>query len=238
MIAFLTGLAAGAAHVVTGPDHLAALAPLALDRPKRAAALGFRWGLGHGTGVVALGGLGVATKTWAADWWQGWFSGGLDVQTVSAVAECLVGGLLIVVGLWSLRAASRLVVHEHPHGHQRARAKHHHRHLHVHVGKTAHDSDKAHRNHNHAAMFVGMLHGAAGTGHVLGVVPSLAMPPAVAIAYLGAYLFGAIFAMTAFGGVVGRISALGGPVAIRRVMYGAAALSMGLGVVWLARSWP
>mgnify|MGYP003315356662 CR=1 FL=1 len=46
MLTILSGLVAGAAHVVTGPDHLAALAPIAVQEPARAAKLGFRWGLG------------------------------------------------------------------------------------------------------------------------------------------------------------------------------------------------
>jgi hypothetical protein len=48
MMALLTGLFAGALHVLAGPDHLVALAPIAADKPRRALSLGLRWGLGHG----------------------------------------------------------------------------------------------------------------------------------------------------------------------------------------------
>ena len=72
MLTILSGLAAGAAHVVTGPDHLAALAPIAVQDPGRAARLGLRWGLGHGLGVVVLGVIGMFARTW------------IDVGAVSA----------------------------------------------------------------------------------------------------------------------------------------------------------
>ena len=44
MIVALTGIVAGIVHVLTGPDHLAAVAPLAVRRPKRAWLPGVRWG--------------------------------------------------------------------------------------------------------------------------------------------------------------------------------------------------
>ena len=59
----IQGLLAGAAHVLSGPDHLAGVAPLAADRPAATGAawparIGATWGLGHGLGVAILGVLG------------------------------------------------------------------------------------------------------------------------------------------------------------------------------------
>ena len=52
----LIGFAAGFAHVVTGPDHLAALAPFASRNGSAATwRLGLRWGLGHAAGVAVIG---------------------------------------------------------------------------------------------------------------------------------------------------------------------------------------
>ena len=56
MIAILAGLAAGGLHVFAGVDHLAALAPLAVEAPSKAGRTGGFWGLGHGLGVVIVGG--------------------------------------------------------------------------------------------------------------------------------------------------------------------------------------
>src|SRR5207247_5796494 len=56
MIAVITGFVAGIVHVWSGPDHLAAIAPLPARKPRRAWLPGARWGPGHSAGV-AVGGL-------------------------------------------------------------------------------------------------------------------------------------------------------------------------------------
>lgn len=218
MFALISGLAAGAAHVVTGPDHLAALAPIAVDRPTKAAALGLRWGLGHGLGVVLLGGLGIAAR------------GVVDVDAISAWSEFIVGFMLVAMGLWALRRASRMVIHAHGHAHDDAD----HAHLHVHASPEKHDT-AAHRGHSHAAFFVGLLHGAAGTGHLLGVLPSLALPPVQAAIYLGAYFVAAVGAMGLFGGLMGRLTRRFGLLGLRRIMYGVSTAAIGVGALWLVR---
>ena len=90
MLLIFTGLSAGALHVLSGPDHLAVVAPLVAENPSKGLQLGFRWGLGHGLGVVFLGILGMLIKGW------------VDVDSWSTMAEVLVGWLLIAVGLWSI----------------------------------------------------------------------------------------------------------------------------------------
>ena len=222
MFALLSGLAAGAAHVVTGPDHLAALAPIAVDRPMRALGLGLRWGLGHGIGVVALGGLGIGARSL------------INVDAVSAWSEFAVGFMLIAMGLWAFRRATRMVVHAHGHTHAEAGD---HAHLHVHDGGTQHDA-AAHKGHAHAAFFVGMLHGAAGTGHLLGVLPSLALPPTQAAIYLGAYFVAAVLSMGIFGALMGRVVRRFGQGALRRVMFGVSSLAVAVGAVWIVQAWP
>ena len=225
MFAFFTGLAAGAAHVVTGPDHLAALAPIAAHQPRHATRLGLRWGLGHGTGVVALGTLGLFAKQ------------SIDVEALSAWSEFAVGFVLIAVGLWALRKASQIVIHSHGHNHDGNDA-HGHSHFHMHVDHNAHSHPEAHRGHSHAAFLVGALHGAAGTGHLLGVLPSLALPPMDAALYLAAYFLSAVLAMTAFGGLMGRLSRNGQPETLRTVMYCTSTCAVVIGGAWIGMAWP
>ena len=55
MLIALTGLAAGFIHVITGPDHLAAIAPLSVNNKRSTWLIGFRWGLGHTSGVFIIG---------------------------------------------------------------------------------------------------------------------------------------------------------------------------------------
>jgi hypothetical protein len=51
MMALLIGLLADALHVLAGPGHLVALAPIAADKPRRALSFGLHWGLGYGLGI-------------------------------------------------------------------------------------------------------------------------------------------------------------------------------------------
>jgi hydrogenase/urease accessory protein HupE len=90
MIAFLAGGAAGFVHVVAGPDHLAAIAPLAADANRTAWRSGFNWGLGHTAGVLTVGALLLAFREL------------LPVEAISAWSERLVGVALIAVGAWGV----------------------------------------------------------------------------------------------------------------------------------------
>ena len=220
MLAALTGALAGALHVVVGPDHLAAIAPLALVDRRRATRVGASWGLGHGLGVALLGLLGMAIRPFVA------------LERLSAWSELAVGFLLVAIGLWALRRAARLVIHAHPHDHAGPTD---HSHLHVHGPDEARDhaAPAAHRAHTHAAVAVGMLHGAAGSGHLLGVLPSLALPPAEAAAYLVCYLLAAVGAMAGFGLLLGRVAAVAGPRVLRGLMATSGGLAVVVGLAWI-----
>jgi hypothetical protein len=112
MIAIFAGLAAGLLHVFSGPDHLAAIAPLVLsEKSPRAAgrfrveglALGLQWGFGHTAGVVLIAALMLFLKQQ------------LPLDAISAYSERLVGVSLIVVGGWGVWKASRAVITPHAH---------------------------------------------------------------------------------------------------------------------------
>lgn len=221
VLSALTGLIAGSAHVVTGPDHLAALAPLAVHDRERAVRLGATWGAGHGLAVVLLGLIGQAAR------------GVIDIEALSSWSEFLVGFLLVAMGLWALRAASKLSLHDHPHNHDGDE----HVHVHVHAPGRPHTKG-AHLGHSHAAAAVGALHGFAGGGHLFGVLPSLALPPAQAALYLVAYLLGAIAAMALFGLGVGRVAAIGGTKTVRGMMYASAIAAVVIGVWWVGSTFP
>lgn len=221
MLSLVTGFAAGCLHVVSGPDHLAALAPLALRERRAAVRTGASWGLGHGVGVAMIGGVGIGAREL------------VDVEALSAYSELFVGFLLVVIGLWAIRRSTKLVIHTHTHEHDDAD----HAHPHVHVGSVEHEHPHAHARHTHAAFGVGMLHGAAGTGHLFGVVPSLALPPMGAAIYLAAYLVAAVIAMAAFGAVIGVVARRAGDRTIGRLMVAAGGAAVAVGVVWIALGW-
>jgi len=190
MFALLTGILAGAAHVWAGPDHLAAVAPLAARRPTRAWMAGVRWGLGHSAGVALVGLLAL------------WLRDALPLAAISSWGERLVGVMLVGIGFWAIRRAMRTTIHVHEHEHDGSR----HVHLHAHHKGQTHDSDRAHR-HTHAAVGVGILHGLAGSSHFLGVLPMLAFPTNIEAAlYLSAFALGTVFSMAVFAGLIGLAS--------------------------------
>ncbi len=224
MIPLLAGVAAGALHVVAGPDHLAAVTPLAMREPLRGARTGAVWGLGHATGVIVLGAIGALANSF------------VHVQSLAAWSEFLVGIALLGIGLWALRQSQTFVVHSHAHLHEQVSSDGH-EHVHVHVRHATH-AEGAHKHHSHAAFGVGLLHGAAGTGHLLGVVPSLMLPPAQAAVYLLSYGAAAVASMSAFGLGVGHLGRRVRPGMLRALMVASGVFASGLGVFWMISGWP
>ena len=89
------GLLAGAGHALSGPDHLAAVLPIALGRGRSAALAGFSWGLGHGVGLMAVG----AAFLFARE--------ALGIEVLSGHAESLVGAVLMFTGILAISRAAR-----------------------------------------------------------------------------------------------------------------------------------
>ena len=106
MFAFFAGLAAGLLHVFSGPDHLAAVAPLAADSDRGKWRTGLQWGIGHTIGVLLIASLLLLVRE------------RLPLEAISAHSERLVGIALILVGawgFWSARGRRRAGVTMHSH---------------------------------------------------------------------------------------------------------------------------
>ena len=193
MFAVIAGLAAGLVHVLSGPDHLAAVAPLSADRDRPQWRAGLRWGLGHTAGVMVIGLLLTA------------FREVVPVDAISSYSERIVGVALLLVGTWGfLRARS-----PQPHVHPAAGA----------------------------SFGMGALHGLAGSSHLFGVLPALALPTQfAALSYLGGFGLGAVLAMTAFSALVGAVAvraAKRGMNAYRGMLYACSASALVAGGFWL-----
>jgi hypothetical protein len=137
------------------------------------------------------------------------------IDVISSWSERLVGGALIAVGFWALRAGLKIGTAPHAHGHVN--------HEHVHLQRRL--------RHAHASLLMGILHGVAGSSHFLGVLPALALPTrAAALSYIAAFGVGSIVAMTGFGAALG---AAPGPRTHRTFMLSAAAIAFAVGGAWL-----
>ena len=199
MTLVLAGFLAGFVHVLSGPDHLAAIAPYAVDGKSRAWRTGTRWGVGHAAGALAVGLLMLALRD------------ALPLDTVSAWGERLVGVALIAIGIWGVLAAQN-----------RTTRRLHAQETHV---------------HGHAALGVGTLHGVAGSAHLLGILPALALPSEFAAgSYLLLFGAGSVAAMGTFASLIGWLAgrpSMSGPRAQGAVLGFSSVVAVGIGGFWL-----
>ena len=226
MLAPLAGFIAGLHHVVTGPDHLAAVAPLAVADRAAAWRGGLSWALGHagGAGIIALVAIALREVT------------PIHAEALSGWSERLVGVVLVGIGLWGLRKTLSRRLHTHVHEHD----GHRHVHVHAHGPVDAHEpgASSTHR-HGHAALAVGTLHGMAGGSHLLGVLPALALSTSQAVLYLVAYALGTVTAMVSFTALVGLASRRAGRAGVgwmRGLMTASSLAAIAIGCYWLAAS--
>ena len=164
LISLLTGFAAGAVHVVSGADHMVAMAPSAIRKPQVALMDGLAWGVGHSAGVLILSILGILAKDL------------INIELMSSYAEFLVGISLLIVGFLAIRTSLKVNIHMHQHIHGEEKT---HKHFHFHS-----PGNKLRGSHTHAATGLGVLHGFAGASHLVAVIPALALPLFGAFAYL------------------------------------------------------
>jgi hypothetical protein len=197
MLAALTGLLLGAWHVVSGPDHLAALAPLATRGSARAPwRAGLAWGLGHASGVWLVGLLLVA------------FGSLLPLDSLGLWSERIVGAMIVGVGAWGLWQSH----HAHGHAHAHARGP---------------------------AFVIGIVHGLAGSAHLYGVLPALALGEGERIAYLTAFGLGSVLAMAGFSSLLALLVERlpGSREALRRgALRVGSIVAIVVGLAWLATS--
>ena len=215
LISVITGLLAGSIHVIGGVDHLVSMAPTAIRDPKNAIKEGVAWGLGHSAGVLLLSIVAIFFKDWS------------HLERMSSMAEVFVGLSLLIVGVIAIRAAFGLNIHTHSHSHGQNKS---HDHIHLHFR-----GSQKHNLHNHASTGLGVIHGLAGASHLLAVLPALALPPLAALAYIFAYLFGSIAAMSIFLSVI-SMAIFRAQKKLFPIMIGfAGGLSIVTGIFWLQK---
>ena len=199
MIQFISGLIASSLHVLSGPDHLAAVTPLAIESKKKAWVVGVFWGIGHLLGMLLIGGLFML------------FRDLIPVEKISMYSEQLVGIVLIGLGLWAILKVflKPAKSHKHPHYHTEPEP-HVHIHSHQHHDEFIHDHahKKLQRQTNITALGIGTLHGFAGISHFLLILPTLALPSLYdAAMYLTGFGAGTVAAMAIYAFLLGWFSA-------------------------------
>ena len=212
----LTGILAGFVHVVSGADHLIAMAPSAINNPQKALKNSFSWGLGHSSGVLLLTFLAIFIKDIT------------PLNKFSNFAEFLVGISLLIVGVFAIKSSFQLSIHSHSHKHDNGIAHHH---FHFHLNKQRNNNQ-----HSHALTGLGLLHGIAGGSHFLGILPALALPLASACFYLISYLVGSLISMNLFTCLISFTTFNASQKFIRSLIAFAGGLSFSMGLFWIQRS--
>ena len=173
----MVGFGLGLLHALDA-DHIMAVSVLSHEKPsfKRTIIQSSHWALGHGGVLLLCGvilfGLGIAIP-----------------ESLQKTAEMAVGVLLIVLGIMCFKQwrADKLTLDSHSHG----EIEHTH----------WHDISEEHKTkHKHKPVFVGMLHGLAGSAPALALIPAVANGQFLqAIVYLFLFSLGVMLAMLFFG---------------------------------------
>src|ERR687894_1910168 len=152
-VILLVSLLLGLRHA-SDPDHLAAVTTLIAsekerDRVRKAGAMGFLWGLGHGTTLVLVGLPLVLLNQYLP-------------EAVSKVAEFAIGCIIMLLAVRLLIRWRRGLYHVHVHTHEGGEA---HRHVHSHAHDESHGHDHRVRRRTPLSSYgVGLVHGIGGSG--------------------------------------------------------------------------
>jgi len=204
-----TGLLAGLLHTLTGPDHLAALAPLTIGRPRMTSmALGGVWGLGHNTGNLVIGAIFVLLRDQLP----------IPMDMLSKWGQALVGLTLLLIGSIGVREALEMEVGEDAQSKEAAEKK---RKL------AAEEKPKF----GLGTFFTGVIHGCQ-PDSLLVLIPALALDRVHAIAYLVWFSIGTVIAMSVYTGCISAgTSAISrdNPQSIRLISVLSSAVALALG---------
>ncbi|DAZ93824.1 TPA: hypothetical protein N0F65_009332 [Lagenidium giganteum] len=227
----VTALSLGSVHVLTGPDHISALAALSSGRSWRAFVLGMQWGVGHATGIVLVAivclSLGHA----------------IDLGGYRAVFNYVTGAFLILIGLWTwYNTHQEFQAKTAPSSWKNVECQD--------TSYTLLSADHANsstdlqgefsnggRAQTAASLCVGLVHGVAGPGGMLGVLPILAMHHiGRSLVYLGCFCLSSILCMGAFAALYGEVTkrtSTSSHIAAYRIGILSACLSILVGIIWL-----
>ncbi len=102
-----TGFYLGGIHILSAPDHLAAIVPLSLMDKKRSWQIGLLWGIGH---LIGLLGLGILLY---------YFKSLINLEALTHYGILYIAILLLLVGIWIIYKSknSNLLQTKKTHGH-------------------------------------------------------------------------------------------------------------------------
>lgn len=247
----LTGLAMGVVHVLAGVDHLSALATLSVGSSWRALKLGIRWGLGHSAGLVLVTAVFLLLK------------GEVEIASIKRYCDGVVGFFMIVLGIYSIYWAVKTYIIK------RDVSLGYDQELDMTQGKsyttlmykkcdpqehTASSPDIEETSWSYwnmgdmkntttqklLAFLIGIVHGVAGPGGMLGVIPAIEMKNWYAsVLYLTSFVVSSTICMGAFAAVFGEVTKRAGSTSgfiELLINICSSALSIIVGITWITLS--
>ncbi|KAI3913982.1 hypothetical protein MKW98_010794 [Papaver atlanticum] len=175
-----TGFFAGCLHTLSGPDHLAALAPLSIGRTRmESAAVGALWGFGHDAGQVIFGLLFLLLKD------------RLHIEILQTWGTRIVGLTLLFIGATGIKEASEVPAPVPCVTLENGECD-------VSVLESIETPKSSKKKIGFATFATGIVHGLQPDA-LLMVLPALALPSRLAgAAFLGMFLLGTVFAMGSY----------------------------------------
>ena len=160
-------------------DHLIAISTIVTRErsPWRSLSIGLFWGVGHTLTLLLVGLMVLGMKQQIP-------------ASVEMSLECLVGVMLVVLGLATLVDWWRKRIHVHRHQHDGSA----HAHFHTHA-------DDASHSHSHRLrlgvkpLVIGMVHGLAGSAALMLIVLTAIPSPSLGLAYIGIFGAGSVLGM-------------------------------------------
>jgi sulfite exporter TauE/SafE len=188
----IAGLFAAFLHVVSGPDHIAAVTPFAVETEKKVWRIGFAWGLGHILGMLLIGLLFFGFKEM------------IPVEGISTFSERLVALVLIGLGAWTLY---KLFVIEKVQKHTMWRLKYQQQQGEQASNSLDRDALKTQKQPLRSSFVIGFLHGLAGISHFLLLLPILGFETQTeSLRYILGFAIGTLMAMTVYTYVLGFLT--------------------------------
>jgi len=233
------GFILGVKHALDA-DHLIAVSTIVSQRKGflSSSLVGAMWGIGHTISLLLVGCLVVA------------FQFNIP-ERVASLMELAVAAMLIILGLQVLRKLIKgemihVHVHEH-HGH-----KHVHPHIHPFKSIHQHTTDEPHHhakkptlfermlkrvNNSKRSIFIGMVHGMAGSAALMLLVLATIKSTALALLYIAVFGFGSVGGMMLMSTLIGLPFMLtaGKSIALNKIVRGiagATSVAFGLFLVW------
>jgi uncharacterized membrane protein YfcA len=217
------GATFGILHILSGPDHIAAIITISANKGYKAFIIGAKWGIGHAIGLLIIFAVLLTIDA--------------EILYKTKIAEWIVGCFLVLLGFhgfYKIRNYNKLI------GSYENNES---------IEDNKDNEIQSNNNNNKKSIYVyiitlskekllslitGILHGLAGTGGVLGVLPAILIEnKEKSAAYLTTFCISGIITMSIFSAIWGEISKKATRKLGKIILGTSSLLSVIIGFLWI-----